>query len=282
MGLKNIRLFIARQFFSRGFLLSFVVVWVGSIFIGSLFTLNMGGQGEPDTTWERVQENDVLIVGVDVNFPPFAFYNPTNGQVEGIDVDLARIIADELGVEVQLVGVGVDSRYDMLFLGQVDILIAAIRPEPVREGFVRYTDAYFDGGFVFVRRQNSPTIEIFNDFWTGTDILAVEIASEGDTLARDYLDENPHTFTLKRTISTERVLSAVLNGEADYGLVNGISARRFAHEHSEIQISKNPMTHDFYVIALRRTEWRLYREIQQILDRLQDHGQLQTIIERWL
>lgn len=248
-------------------------------FIGSLGILQWGGQGPTDTTWERVQENNVLVVGVDIGFPPFALYNPSNGQTEGIDIDLAQALAAELGVQVRIVWVGVDSRYDKLFLGDVDVLIAAIRPEPLRLGFVRYTDPYFDGGYVLVSKANRAFIEQLQDL--GSTTLGIEIASIGEAYIRDYLAENS-PFVVKRYLSAARVLEALLANEVSYGLVDGISAHVFVHQHPEFSIISDPLTTDAYVIAVRRTDWRLHLEIENALDRLQQRGITAIILERWL
>ena len=67
-----------------------------------LVLLFVAGCRQPnDSSLSRVQEAGLLRVGLDPSWPPFEYVDPASGEVAGLDVDLARAIGHELGVEGQ-------------------------------------------------------------------------------------------------------------------------------------------------------------------------------------
>lgn len=264
-----------RALVSGVILLSFLVV------TSSMWALVRGGNGPTDATWERIHRDDTLVVGIDPSFPPFGIFG--ENQVEGLDADLAQALAEKMGVaHVRLVVLGYDGLYDTLALGFVDVLVSALHPEARRKGVVLYTKPYFDAGQVFVGHADTPLPANFDELTGAT--LAVELGSEGDSQARQWLedfDDHP-PFKLHRLMASEDAMQAVLQGQADWALVDAISARLFAKDHPELVVSSIPLLSDPYVMAVRRSDWRLYLELSQALDALRRSGQMDEIIARWL
>ena len=255
-------------------LLSFLVV------TNSTWALVLGGDGPTDATWERIHRDDTLVVGIDPSFPPFGIFG--EDHVEGLDADLAQALAEKIGVDhVRLVVLGYDGLYDTLALGFVDVLISALQPEARRKGGVLYTKPYFDAGQVFVARADTPLPDNFDDL--AGQALAVELGSEGDSQARQWLaDFAKPPFELQRLIASEEAMQAILENQADLALVDAISARLFVKDHPEFVVSSIPVIAYPYVMAVRRSDWRLYLELSQALDALRRSGQLDEIIARWL
>lgn len=269
-----------RWFSSKRALISvalFLTFWVVT---SSAWALVRGGNGPTDATWERAQRDDMLVVGIDPSFPPFGIFG--EDHVEGLDADLAQALANEMGItNVRLVVLGYDGLYDTLALGFVDVLISALQPEPRRKGVVLYTKPYFDAGQVFVGHANIPLPESFEDL--AGQSVAVELGAEGDSQARKWLDDfDSRPFELLRLIDAKTALQAVVDGQADVALVDGISAHLFVKNHPEMAVSSTPLISDPYVMAVRRSDWRLYLELSQALYRLRRTGQLEKIIARWL
>ncbi|MBN2470002.1 MAG: transporter substrate-binding domain-containing protein, partial [Anaerolineae bacterium] len=91
----------------------------------------------------------ILRVGVDASYPPFAV-DPGDGALTGLDIDLARAVAEVMGVELRFINMGYDGLYDSLRANQADVLFSALRTDPLRTRDVRYSRSYFDAGQVLV------------------------------------------------------------------------------------------------------------------------------------
>lgn len=74
---------------------------------------------------ERILERGRLIVGVKADYPPWGMVAP-DGSIVGLEADLARDVADRLGVGLDLVPVTGANRLQRLEQGQVDLVVATL------------------------------------------------------------------------------------------------------------------------------------------------------------
>jgi len=221
-------------------------------------------RGPRDGTWERIQTNRYLIVGVDPSIPPFGRDTP-QGPI-GLDPAIAREIGRRLGLEVRFILLSFDGLHDALLLGEADMVVAALRPDPMRRDRVRYTPPYFDAGHVLVG--DYPSLEALSG-----KSIAVEFASEGDIAARrvDGLE-------ILRYFTANEAIDAVMTGEADAALVDYVSAALYP---TDLALPA-PLIPDPYVIALRRHDWRLVQAVENTLAEMQADGTLNQLAKEWI
>ena len=74
---------------------------------------------------EDIKARGALTVGVKPDYPPFGFRDPS-GHIIGLEVDLAREIADRIGVPLKLMSVAASSRMQFLQQGSIDLIIATM------------------------------------------------------------------------------------------------------------------------------------------------------------
>jgi len=101
----------------------------------ALFALGIGSawsQTAQLSPLQAIQQRGVLVVGVKKDVPLWGLLNPTTGEFEGLEVDLARDLAAKLGVKLQLEGVLTADRLDWLESRRVDVLIATVANTPER------------------------------------------------------------------------------------------------------------------------------------------------------
>ncbi|MEE4279782.1 MAG: transporter substrate-binding domain-containing protein [Halieaceae bacterium] len=87
---------------------------------------------------EDIRSSGSIRVGVNPNFPPMSAYGMTN-QLEGFDVDIARRIADALGVKLRLVPTAAQHRVAFLSSGRIDLALGALTQTPEREQLIDFT-----------------------------------------------------------------------------------------------------------------------------------------------
>ncbi len=86
---------------------------------------------------------DVLTMGTNAAFPPYKFYE--GGEVVGIDVEIARAIADKLGLELVVEDMEFDSAIQAIETGRIDIGLAGMTVTPERSEAVSFTESYATG-----------------------------------------------------------------------------------------------------------------------------------------
>jgi polar amino acid transport system substrate-binding protein len=89
-----------------------------------------------------------------LSFAPFGFYSK-NGKAEGYDVDIAKLMAQQLGVKLQLTNVSADNRIPELMTNKVDAVICNFTENPQRATQVNFTTPYVEAGEYLLVKKSS-------------------------------------------------------------------------------------------------------------------------------
>ena len=96
--------------------------------------------------WNKVVQRGEIIVGVKADYKPWG-YRDTSGAIIGMEVDMARDVAEAMGVELDLVAVQSSNRMQFLEQGKVDMFIATMSDRPDRRKLVGITQPnYYTSG----------------------------------------------------------------------------------------------------------------------------------------
>lgn len=117
--------------------------------LGVLVGLGVAAASAPARADELqdIKAKGVLVVGVKADYPPFGYLSPT-GANTGLEVDLARNVAQRLGVKIQFVPVVGSNRIQFLNQGKVDLLIATMNDTPERRKVVDIVQPdYYASGY---------------------------------------------------------------------------------------------------------------------------------------
>ena len=95
---------------------------------------------------DTIKERGKLIVGVKADYIPYGYLD-TSGAIIGIEPDLAKDVADKLGVDVEYVPVVSSNRMQFLEQGKIDLMIATMTDKPDRRKVVKIVDPnYYSSG----------------------------------------------------------------------------------------------------------------------------------------
>ncbi|MGQ7335863.1 transporter substrate-binding domain-containing protein [Streptococcus suis] len=104
---------------------------------------------------QAIIERGVLRVGVKQDVPNFGYKNPDSGEFEGLEIDIARKIADELGVDIEFTPVTAQTRGPLLDNGQVDLVIATFTITEERKLLYNFTTPYYTDAVGFLVNKDS-------------------------------------------------------------------------------------------------------------------------------
>ncbi len=231
-------------------------------------------------TWTRVEQSGVLRVGLDPTYPPFE--NGDRGQLVGLDVDLARALGEQLGVEIEFVYFGYDGLYDALGTGQVDVLLSALVVDVGKTKDFAYGEPYFNAGqFLVVRSDTADTgsLSEMEDLTGRT--AAVEIGSEGHVQLIEWQRRVPDLEVMTLP-SADDALWVVLQGEADVAVVDQVSGRLYRQNFPDLVLVGDPVTVEPYAAVTRIGDAILLKKLDEALASLGESGELALIQARWL
>ena len=90
---------------------------------------------------QDIKEAGTLRIGVPVDVPPFGFVNEKN-QPAGLDIDVAQMIGEALGVKVQIQQITSANRIPYLKTKRLDLVVAAMAETPERARSISFTEPY--------------------------------------------------------------------------------------------------------------------------------------------
>lgn len=124
----------------RGFLTLFVIVAL--VTAGACSEASQSAADSGTSVLDRVDENQVLRVGIRPDHAPHSSLN-ADGEWVGFDVDIARAIAKQLGVQLEVVSVTELTRISFIKDGKIDAAITSISKTWDRARQVAFSETYF-------------------------------------------------------------------------------------------------------------------------------------------
>ena len=103
--------------------------------IVTALTLALGAGTAAAQTLEKIKQRGVLIVGSKADYKPFGFRDPS-GAIVGFEPDMAKDVADKLGVKLEIESVVSSNRMQFLQQGKIDLMIATMNDKPDRRQIV--------------------------------------------------------------------------------------------------------------------------------------------------
>jgi polar amino acid transport system substrate-binding protein len=228
-----------------------------------------------DPIWAQVQAQKQIRVATDVGFRPFA--DERDGKLIGYDIDLARAVANQMGVQVEFVPTGFDALYDALTSGRADMIASALPYAPEFGYRARFSTFYFDAGQVLVVQDDS-TI-------TGQDDLAgrrvgVALGSDADMYARRLAAANEHMTLDSQYDEPAQAITDLRRGILDAVITDNITALSAIQSGSGLRIA-SALTSEPYVLAVPSEAFQLQAEVNEALDQLRSEGFFEELNARW-
>ena len=131
-----------------------------------------------------VLQRGTLVVGVKADYKPYGYLDP-DGNIVGIEPDLAKDAADALGVKLKLVPVVASNRMQFLEQGKIDIMIATMTDTAERRNVVNILnpDYYSSGTNIMARKKSN--FSKWNDL-DGVPVCGVQGAFYNEKTAREF------------------------------------------------------------------------------------------------
>jgi len=230
-----------------------------------------------DQTWQSMQARGTWRVGVDPSFPPFEQLDGAGVPI-GYDIDLARRMAADWGLQVEVVAIGFDSLVDALRAAKIDSIVSAYPYDPRLTRDVAFSAPYFDAGLRLAVRDGSP-IHTVKDL--AGKRVAVEWGSVGDMNGRQ-LQRDGVTLTLVPFETPQEAVQALLDGTTvDALLVDNVTLRQAQGQGAAIEGVGAPLESNPYVVVAPSRAGDLQKRVDATLTKFGQEGVLDDLERTW-
>jgi ABC-type amino acid transport/signal transduction systems, periplasmic component/domain len=229
-----------------------------------------------DNTLETVKKSGVLAVAVPQDFPPFGSVE-SDMQPVGYDIDMARLIANSLGVKVKFVPVTSTNRIPYLTTGKVDLVISSLGKNAEREKAIDFSDAYapfFNGVF----GPSDLTVTKAEDL-AGKTIAVTRGAVEDLELTKIA----PASTEIRRFEDNSSTITAYLTGQVQLVATGNVVAASINGQKIAKQLEvKFLIKNSPCFIGLNKNQPELLAAVNEIIAQAKKDGQLEAIAQTWL
>ena len=186
----------------------------------------ISGEGElPAFQQDVADDAEVLTLGTSADFPPYEFYD--GDDIVGIDAAVAGLIADQLGMKLEITDMNFDAIIPSVVSGKVDLGMAGLTVTDERLETVNFSDSYSTGTQVIVVQEGSDIVDadaLFEMIENGDDIqIGVQLGTTGDIYAMDDFGEDH----VQEFAKYGDVIQALATGKLDCVIMDNAPAENY-------------------------------------------------------
>lgn len=215
-----------------------------------------------------------LVMVTNAEFPPYEYHE--GSQVVGIDADIARAIADELGMKLEIEDIAFDSIIPELTSGKADFAMAGMTVNEKRKQSVDFSDTYASASQKIIVKEDSP-IKTPDDL--KGKIVGVQLGTTGDIYVSDLEQDGTK---VERYNKGFEAVQALMQGKIDAVVIDGEPAKVFVEQSQGLKILDESFTDEDYAIAVKKDNTELLDKINGALKTLKDSGKLDEIVAKYI
>ncbi|MBC3515139.1 transporter substrate-binding domain-containing protein [Neobittarella massiliensis] len=238
----------------------------------------------------QIKERGKIVVGMNAEFAPYEFHASVDGKdvVAGFDVSLAKEIAKDLGVDLEIKEMEFESLLGALSADQCDILISGLAITDKRKQQADFSKGYYKGkNVLLVNKENmsgTDTVEAL----TGKNI-GIQMSSTQQEFAKKYLEPQGTQITYIGSMNT--LLLSLTAKQIDGIVTDDLVSRTIALSNPQLTVNQkcvlpedseataeNPDA-DSVGVAMPKGQDGLREEINKTIDRLQQSGDMERFID---
>ena len=263
-----------------------------SILATLAIVLTCVGCGTADTNSDKT-ESDKLIMATNASFPPYE-YKDDNDGFAGIDVEIAGLIAEKLGKELEIVDIEFGSIIGGVQSGKYDMGMAGMTVTDERLESVNFSTSYAKGIQSVIVKEDSEYAS-FEDFYTGFDDEGnptgvkegIKIGVQQDTTGDIYSSDVPEKWgfgeeNVVRYKTGNEAVMALASGKVTAVIIDNAPAKSYVAATSGLKILDGEYTNEDYAICVAKENTELLEDINNALKELTDDGKVQEIIDKYI
>ena len=225
-------------------------------------------------------EKPTLIMATNATFPPYEYYE--GEEIVGIDVEIAKAVANKMGYELQVDDMEFESIIPAVQTGKADFGFAGMTVTEDRALLVDFTNTYATGVQVIIVKEGSPITCSDDVFVEGKNYtIGVQLSTTGDLYSTwDLEDEG--LATVSRFASGMDAVMALNSGKVDCVIIDNEPAKAYIASNPGLKILETEYVTEDYAAAIKKGNTELLDAFNAALQELIDDGTVGKIIDKYI
>ena len=234
---------------------------------------NTSDAGETTVADGAAPAADKLIMGTNAAFPPYEYYE--GAKIIGIDAEVAALIAEKLGMELEIKDMDFGGIISAVENGVVDMGMAGMTVNEERLLQVDFSTSYAKGVQVVIVKEGSDIATL--DDLAGK-MIGVQEATTGDIYSTDDFGED----NVKRYLNGAAAVAALQSGIVDAVIIDNEPAKAFVEVNEGLTILETAYAEEDYAIAVAKGNTELLDKINTALEELAADGSIDAIVNKYI
>ncbi len=230
------------------------------------------------STLNKILKSGVLRVGMEAGYMPFELKNK-NGEIVGFDVEIAKMMAEDMGVKLELVNTAWDGIIPALLTDKFDIIMSGMTITPQRNLQVNFCDPYIVvGQTIFIKKDLEGKVKSYADLNDPKYTVATKLGVTADYASKKFMGKaNIRLFETEQEGAME-----VLNGKADAFVYDlPYNAIFFAQNKDKLVFLDSPFTFEPLAWAIRKGDPDFSNFLNNYLAQIKGDGRYQAAYDKW-
>ncbi|MDY3972945.1 MAG: transporter substrate-binding domain-containing protein [Clostridia bacterium] len=221
--------------------------------------------------------SDKLTMGTNAAFPPFEYTTSAGlvGEFDGIDVAIAKQIADDMGTELEIADMDFDGLIAAVSTGKVDMVAAGMTATDERRKSVDFSDTYYVASQVMVVAADNTDITKAEDLKNDKKV-GVVLGYTGDGIVTDDLGIAEDKIT--RANRGIDIVQDVKNGKLDAVVIDSATGIALAEKNGlKVVEDAEAFESEEYAIAVKKGNKELLEKINATLAEMKSNGTIENL-----
>ena len=215
------------------------------------------------------KNNNEIVMVTEAGFAPYEYYD--SGEIVGVDIDIAKEIAKEMGKKLVIKDVSFDSIINEVKTGKADFGAAGISYSEERAEEVDFSINYSVSKQIVIVKDNSSITNI-NDI--SNKKIAVQLGSIADT----YVTDNYKNANIIRQKKYLAAIEDLKSDKVDAVVMDELPAKEIINSNSGLKILDGSLTNDSYGMIVKKGNSEMLSVINKVLDRLIQEGKIEQFV----
>ncbi|MGL4742046.1 MAG: transporter substrate-binding domain-containing protein [Sarcina sp.] len=229
---------------------------------------------------DEIKKNGKIILGTSADYPPYEFKATVEGkdQIVGFDIEIAKEVAKDLGVKLEIQDMKFDTLVAALQSGTIDMVISGMNPTPERQKAVDFSEIYYKAEHgIIIKKENKDKLKTKDDF------KGLVVGAQKGSIQEELANTQMEGVKFRGLGKVPDLMMEMLGGTMDAAVMENPVALANAKANPSLYVIENPgfeldETEKGSAIAIPKNSGELLEVVNKTIQRLISEGKIEKFI----